>query len=143
MLWLLPLLPLAAAAIIALMPARRGRLTALAVGAELVLLGLAVWAAAATPLASWSWGPRLALELAIGDLGRVMAVLVPVIAAPVILYAGVTERGTAALPRLLALLVGFTGAMELLVLAADFLTLLIGWELVGACSWALIGFEWR
>lgn len=142
MLWLLPLLPLAAAAIIALMPARRRMLTALAVGAELVLLGLAVWAAAATPSASWSWGPHLALELAIGDLGRVMAVLVPAIAAPVILYAGATERGTA-LPRLLALLVGFTGAMELLVLAADFLTLLIGWELVGACSWALIGFEWR
>ena len=46
-------------------------------------------------------------------------------------------------PRLVAWLLGFVGAMELLVLATDFLTLLIGWELVGACSWALIGYEWR
>jgi NADH:ubiquinone oxidoreductase subunit 5 (subunit L)/multisubunit Na+/H+ antiporter MnhA subunit len=40
-------------------------------------------------------------------------------------------------------MVAFVGAMELLVVAADFLTLLIAWELVGAFSWVLIGHTWR
>jgi NADH:ubiquinone oxidoreductase subunit 5 (subunit L)/multisubunit Na+/H+ antiporter MnhA subunit len=69
-----------------------------------------------------------------------MVVLVPAIGAPVIAFAGATERQ--GLPRLLALLAAFLGAMELLVVAADLLTLMIGFELVGACSWALITHEW-
>jgi NADH-quinone oxidoreductase subunit L len=89
----------------------------------------------------WSWGPRFELELAAAGFARVMVVLVPAIAAPVIGYALTTEREGRS--RLLALLVAFVGAMELLVLAADFLTLLVGWELVGALSWALIGHGWR
>ena len=71
-----------------------------------------------------------------------MAVLVPVVAAPVIVYASVHED-EAGLPRLLGLMTVFVASMELLVLAGDLLTLLIAWELVGALSWALIGADWR
>ena len=42
----------------------------------------------------------------------------------------------------MAVLLAFVGAMQLLVLANDFLTLLIAWELVGACSWGLISHKW-
>jgi len=70
-----------------------------------------------------------------------MVVLVPAIAAPIVAYAAATEDEGRA--RLLALMVAFVGAMLLLVTAADFLTLLIAWELVGAASWALIGHDWR
>ena len=42
----------------------------------------------------------------------------------------------------MVLLLAFVGAMLWLVTAADFITLLIGWELVGAASWALIGHRW-
>ena len=114
-----------------------------ATATEIVLALLAGWAGTSTTVAQWSWGPQLALTLSLIGLGRVMAVLVPVIAAPVILYAASAERADPALARLIALLVAFTGAMELLVGAGDLLTLLIGWELVGATSWALIGFDWR
>src|SRR3546814_3121622 len=71
-----------------------------------------------------------------------VAILVPTIALPVLVYAAAQERRPG-LTRLMALLLVFTGGMELLVVADGLLTLLIGWELVGACSWALIGHEWR
>ena len=118
-------------------------LATIAVGGELLLLTLGVWASEARPVAAWAWGPVLSPMLEVAGLGRVMIVLVPAIAVPVVLYAASSERKVPGLPRLLALLVAFTGAMELLVLAGDLLTLLVGWELVGACSWALIGHEWR
>lgn len=145
MLWLLPLLPLGAGALVLLLR-RRGPavLGAVAVAALVVVLGVAILAAAGAWAAPWpGWGPRLAPGIAAVGAGRVMAVLVPAIAAPVVLYAAAALRDEAGLPRLLALLVAFTGAMELLVLAADFLTLLVAWEIVGACSWALVGYAWR
>ncbi|MDQ6886102.1 MAG: NADH-quinone oxidoreductase subunit L [Gemmatimonadota bacterium] len=148
MLWLLPLLPIGVALALVAMGARRTldsrtALAAVAVAGELLLLALGLWASVARPAAGWPWGPVLTPVLAVAGLGRVMIVLVPAIAAPVVLYAASSERGVPGLPRLLGLLVAFTGAMELLVLAGDLLTLLVGWELVGACSWALIAHEWR
>lgn len=145
-LWLLPLLPLGVA--LALMVAGRrrcvpGTLANIAVAGEVALLAVAAWASAVQPAAAWAWGPVLRPGLQVAALGRVMVVLVPAIAAPILLYAASAERETPGLPRLLALLVAFTGAMELLVIAADLLTLLVGWELVGACSWALIAHDWR
>lgn len=151
--WLLLLVPLAGALAVAAAsrcllgaePGRRaGLLTGIGLVALLVTLTLAVWGAATGASAEWAaWGPSFAPRLAIAGLARVMAVLVPVIAIPVVAYAGASLRGDVGLPRLLALLVAFTGVMELLVVANDFLTLLIAWELVGACSWALIGYDWR
>ncbi|MCK0767499.1 NADH-quinone oxidoreductase subunit 5 family protein [Chromohalobacter canadensis] len=80
----------------------------------------------------------------------VFAIVVPLIAAPIIVYSAyheaspVSGRETVRPPvGLVALLTAFFGAMELLVLAEDFVTLLIAWELVGACSWALIAHEWQ
>lgn len=150
MLWLLPLLPLAGSvAIVALQsaapPSRRAVWLALA--AEVVLaatLIVALRSAVQGAAADWPWwGPYLRPGLAVNGLSRVMVVLVPTIAMPVVLYAASSMRADIGLPRLLALLVVFVGAMELLVAAADLLTLIVGWELVGACSWALIAYEWR
>ncbi len=145
--WLLPLLPLAGALVIlALGRARRSpaALTATALATLLAVIAVAVWAAVHASSAAWAlWGPRLAPRLDVGRIGRTMVVLVPVIAVPVVLFAGASFRRDAGLPRLLALLTAFTGLMELLVTAGDFLTLLVAWELVGACSWALIGYQWR
>ncbi|MDQ6634914.1 MAG: NADH-quinone oxidoreductase subunit L [Gemmatimonadota bacterium] len=115
--------------------------------AVVVLVGILVLAirASAGELGRVSaiWGPRFQPVAAVDGVTRVMLVLVPVIAIPVVAYAGSSMRSHPALTRLLSLFVVFVIAMEILVVAADFLTLLIGWEIVGACSWALIGFEWR
>jgi NADH-quinone oxidoreductase subunit L len=137
---ILPLLPaLGAAALVFL----RGRPRALGPVAVAVLAGtlvLGVWAAAAEPTAAFRWSPLIELRLAVEGFGRVMVVLVPLVAGPIVAYAAATE--TEGRPRLLALMLAFVAAMLALVAAADFLTLLIAWELVGALSWALIGHGW-
>jgi NADH:ubiquinone oxidoreductase subunit 5 (subunit L)/multisubunit Na+/H+ antiporter MnhA subunit len=110
----------------------------------LATLAVAAVAAAQGAEYSWAWGAGLRLQLAAVGFARILAVLVPAVAAPVLLYATTSEAlEPAPLARLLGSLCGFVGAMELLVLAEDLLTLLIGWELIGAFSWLLIGFHWR
>jgi NADH-quinone oxidoreductase subunit L len=137
MLWVLILIPLVAAGVVIFMPrlASAGAASGLASTAALGL-----WAATGEATSALSWGPRLELTLAATDFARVVVVLVPLIALPIVIYASATE--TRARIRLLALLTAFVGAMELLVLANDFLTLVIGWELVGAFSWILIAHDW-
>lgn len=152
-LWLLPILPIVGSAVIDIAGRTAMRLTtggrarligSLAVASLLVTLALAVWAATVLPSARWPWwGPVLSPHVSVVGIVRVMVVLVPLIALPVVTYAVSSMHDDAGLARLIALLVAFTGAMELLVIAGDFLTLLVGWELVLTASWALIGFEWR
>lgn len=143
MLWLLAVLPLLGAALV-FAAGLRHRL-ALAIPACSALAGtlFAAWLAARD---GWNgvlvWNAALRLQAELTPLSAVMALLVPAVALPVLLYAAIHEHRSG-LARLLALLLVFAGAMELLVVAADLLTLLIGWELVGACSWALIGHHWR
>ena len=149
MIALLPLLPAVAGAVTwasdALPDGRRpaartaGLAGAVAMLATAALAGLVV---ATGSSAASTVGAGLVLELALDSTAGVMALLVPLVAAPVVAYAGVHEDGPG-LARLLGLLQLFVAAMLLLVVAADLLLLLVGWELVAAVSWALIGWEWR
>ncbi|HSN72419.1 MAG TPA: proton-conducting transporter membrane subunit, partial [Steroidobacteraceae bacterium] len=142
MIWSLVILPFAGAALAMLLQGSRFMLGATAC----VTLASTVLAAVAGTIGEWSarlaWSRWLELTAGMTPTSATMAVLVPVIALPVVLYAAAheEERGLA---RLIALMLLFVGSMELLVVATDLLTLLIGWELVGACSWALIGHHWR
>lgn len=140
MAWALVLLPLAVAGMLALAGEGRGRLRWLlsTVGLAATVV-LAARAAAVQPAATLRWSTGIRLQLAVTGFGRVMVVLVPVVALAVVIYALSSEAADPRLRRLVSLLVGFVAAMELLVVAGDFLTLLLAWELVGACSWALIG----
>src|SRR3546814_8133650 len=72
-----------------------------------------------------------------------MVVLVPAVAVPVLAYAASAMRDDPGLVRLLALLQVFVAGMLQLVAAADLLTVLIAWEIVGACSWGLNSHQWR
>lgn len=142
-LWLLPLVPMCAATAIALWrPVGRAVLCAVAAATLFLTLVLACMAAAAGWTATLDWGPHLQLRAVLLPSSAVKTATVAAIALAVSAYAAWHEpqRG---LVRLVALLLFFAGAMELLVIADDFLTLLVGWELVGASSWALIGHEWR
>ena len=137
----LPLLPLAAAGLVWLARDRPRLAAAIAVGALVAGLALGTWAALTVPEARIAWSPAFELVLRVEGFGRVMVVLVPFIAAPIVAYAAASE--TEGRTRLLVLMLAFVAAMLLLVTAADFVSLLIGWELVGAMSWALIGHDWR
>ena len=143
MLWLLALLPTMTGALLLATGAKRRSTLALIAGLGLVTtLALVPVAVAAGWSGSLRWSGTLALQAALTPLSALVAALVPAVALPVVVYAACRERATG-LVRLLSLLLLFCGAMELLVMADDLLTLLIGWEIVGACSWALIAHEWR
>lgn len=137
----LPLVPLVTSALIVLLQ-RHSRLTGLvAITGAAITLSLGVWAALAQPELTFQWSPAIQLGLGVEGFSRVMVILVPAVEVPVLAYAASTEADGRA--RLLALMTAFLAAMLLLVMARDFLMLLIGWELVGACSWALIAHAWR
>lgn len=143
MLWLTAFIPVLSGLL--LLVWRPQHRFALASTAALSLLGgaAALWAAAVDGSGStWRWGDTLLLHAALTPLSLLVAATVLGIALPVGVYAALRES-RAGLARLVGLLLIFTGAMQWLVLADDLLTLLIGWELVGACSWALIAHEWR
>lgn len=148
MLWIAPLLPVLMAPLIYLAGRREGR-----VGVTLLAL-LALVATIATIVAgtlipesiqpwqgSYTLNAALALKVGLTPASQFMALAIPLMALPVVLFAWAHER--APLGRLLAIMVAFVGAMEMLVLARDLLTLLVAWELIGACSWALVLHRWQ
>jgi NADH:ubiquinone oxidoreductase subunit 5 (subunit L)/multisubunit Na+/H+ antiporter MnhA subunit len=137
----LPLLPAVAALLVVGASGRPRLVGPLVVSALAGTLALGVWAAFAEPAFDWQWSPEIRLHLSVDGFGRVMVILVPLVATPIAAYAAATEEEGRT--RLLALMAAFVGAMLLLVSAADFLMLLIGWELIGVTSWALIAHEWR
>jgi len=141
MLWLLPLTAMLAA-VLAL--GLRGRIALAAWGTAAMLAALGESAAAVLGdwSGQWGFGPAITLHARLAPASDVLVCLVPAVALPVVLFAAMHEA-RAGLTRLVALLLFFAGAMQLLVVADDLLTLLIGWELVGACSWALIAHDWR
>ncbi|ANK81395.1 MAG: NADH dehydrogenase [Rhizobiales bacterium NRL2] len=142
-LFLVPLLPIAAGAVVVLAGDRSRAVLGSAAAAVLAgTLALSVVAALSNWSGEYAWAPGIALRAGLTPLSGAVLVLVPLIALPVLVFAAAHEAGRG-LGRLVGLLLVFTGGMQLLVTADDLMTLLIGWELVGACSWALIGHHWR
>jgi len=142
MLWWLSIIPVIGAGITMASPQRRLALGLVACSTLLLTLVSALVAIIQNWSATFFWNDTLVLTAALPAFSAVLAVLVPFVSLAVLSYAAAHEAETG-LHRLLGLLLVFVGGMELVVIAADFLTLLIGWEIVGACSWALIGHDWR
>ena len=141
MIWSLALWPvLAGLALWAAGDGSRRQLGGAAAGAMLLTLALALLAQGWTGV--YVWSGTIVLQASLTPLAQAVAVTIPAVALAVIVFAAAHE-GAHGLARLLGLLVVFVGGMELVVIAGDLATLLIGWEIVGACSWALIGHEWR
>ena len=77
----------------------------------------------------------------LGDgLTALMLSVVGVVTLMVMLFSVGYMEGESGLPRYFGLLSLFSGSMSLLVIADGLLGLFVGWELVGACSYLLIGF---
>jgi NADH-quinone oxidoreductase subunit L len=83
-----------------------------------------------------------ALEVgyAIDGLTAVMLFVVTVVGTLIFIYSIGYMAGDPRFPRFFAYLSLFAGSMLTLVLANNFLLLYVGWELVGLCSYLLIGF---
>ncbi|OLT30162.1 NADH dehydrogenase, partial [Actinomadura sp. CNU-125] len=76
--------------------------------------------------------------LAVDGLSAVMIVTVAAVASLILVYAAAEGFGS----RFFGLMLVFAGAMLVTVTASDLLLLLMGWEVMGAMSYALIGYRW-
>ncbi len=77
---------------------------------------------------------------AVDAVSAVMLLVVGIVAAMVVIFSVGYMAEDRSQARYFALLSAFTGAMSGLVVARSLLELFIAWELVGACSYLLIGF---
>lgn len=82
----------------------------------------------------------IAMGWAIDSLAALMLAVVGVVALCVVVFSVGYMGGDAGWARYFALIALFTGSMSLLVIGDSLATLFVGWELVGACSYLLIGF---
>jgi NADH-quinone oxidoreductase subunit L len=148
---LLPLLPLGGAVLIALAGGRLGRRTtgavgtlaiALAFGAALSMVGsIADRPRLDAGLGPWLPVPGADLSLVLEGAGLALVLMVTGVSALIALYSiSYLPQGPGA-QRYFAALDLFVAAMLLIVLAGNLVLLFAGWELVGLCSYLLIGHE--
>ncbi|MCA1220653.1 NADH-quinone oxidoreductase subunit 5 family protein [Streptomyces sp. 8L] len=83
------------------------------------------------------------LSLHIDGFAALVAVLVAVVAACVQLYSTAYLRDDLRYPSYAALVSLFTSAMLLVVYSGDLMVLLVGWEVMGICSYFLVGHYWE
>ncbi|WP_447040983.1 NADH-quinone oxidoreductase subunit 5 family protein [Streptomyces sp. DSM 118878] len=111
-------------------------------------LGLAVAAASRHPTARAPFLDGMPVRLAADGLSEVLAITVTAVTLAVLLFSaaefGAAEFGAGeARARFFGLMLLFAGSMLVTVTAANLPVLLMGWEVMGATSWALIGYWWR
>lgn len=144
-LWLLPGLPVLGGLGLLAGGHRLDRLAA-PVGVVLAATASALSAAAVLtrPVARIAWlplgGTLIPLGLNSGGPDAPMALLVSVLALLIFIYSLDYMAKDRSRARFFGLMSGFLGSMLGLVLAGDLLSLIIFWEGVGICSYALIAF---
>ncbi|MFB7711163.1 NADH-quinone oxidoreductase subunit L [Streptomyces sp. NPDC056105] len=150
---LVPVLPfLAAAAGLLLGRTAPGFVRPLAVLPTLAALALTVLVAvrqgggasidSATELTPTGSVP-IELALHIDGFAALVAVLVCVVASCVQIYSTAYLRDDPRYPSYAALVSLFTSAMLLVVYSGDLMVLLVGWEVMGICSYFLVGHYWE
>ncbi|MEV2197801.1 proton-conducting transporter membrane subunit [Streptomyces phaeochromogenes] len=159
LLWALVALPLGAGVLLLVVGRRADRAApgvALAVAAS--ALGLAVTAAFRHPSARAPFLDGLPMRLTVDGLSGLLAATVTAVTLVVLLFSAAefgapesrrsesdeSESGRGeARARFFGLMLLFAGSMLVTVTAATLPVLLMGWEVMGATSWALIGYWWR
>jgi NADH-quinone oxidoreductase subunit L len=157
--WALPALPLAAGALM-LLAGRRldAAAPALGVAVSAVVVALSIGAAATRPSVTFPLLPGSPGGMAVDGLSAVMVVTVAAVTLAVLVYAtwelpggelpggelpGGELPGGEARGRFFGLMLVFAGAMLVTVTATDLVVLLMAWEVMGAMSYALIGYWWH
>jgi len=152
--WLVPVLPLVSFFLIVFFgkrtPGKGPDIGILAVTASLVMSLVVLWhfvQGGAPYEKSLTWAPigdfRLEIGTYIDGLTAVMFVLVTLVSFCVQVYSIGYMHGDARYTWFFAALSLFTGSMLNLVVANNLFQLLVGWELVGLCSYLLIGHWWE
>lgn len=155
--WITCAVPFAVAALVALFGRRLGRSVSIpSLLSPLVVLGVGIagvfaWFDSGAVAGTWlvessarwlSFGgaPAMNVGFAVDGMTALMLVVVGFVALMVMLFSIGYMSEDEGFNRYYALLSLFTGSMSMLVIADGLLGLFMGWELVGACSYLLIGF---
>ncbi|MFH9821460.1 NADH-quinone oxidoreductase subunit L [Streptomyces sp. NPDC017230] len=144
LIWLLIAVPLGTGAVLCL--AGRGVNRAaplLGATAALVTLGLAVAAAVTRPEASAPLFTGMRAGLAVDGLSAVMVITVAAVTLGVLAFSAGEFGHSENRGRFFGLMLLFAGAMLVTVTATTLPLLLMAWEVMGATSWALIGYWWQ
>ncbi|WP_042388865.1 NADH-quinone oxidoreductase subunit 5 family protein [Streptacidiphilus melanogenes] len=88
-------------------------------------------------------GLPISLSVHLDGIAVLLAVLVTVVATCVQLYSTAYLREDPRYPSYAALVSLFTAAMLLVVYSGDLIVLLVGWEVMGVCSYFLVGHHWE
>ncbi|GLW71225.1 NADH dehydrogenase [Kitasatospora phosalacinea] len=105
-------------------------------------LGTGTTLDAATRLAP-TGGPEISLALHLDGFSSLISVLVGLVATCVQVYSTAYLKDDPRYPSYAALVSLFTAAMFLVVYSGDLIVLLVGWEVMGICSYFLIGHHWE
>jgi NADH-quinone oxidoreductase subunit L len=152
--WLIPVIPLVSFFLIVFFgkrtPVRGASIGILAVGISLVLsliVFVQMLAEADTVERSITWFRLSSFEVGLGmhvdGLTAMMFVVVTTVSLLVHTYSVAYMAEEPRFTWYFAALSLFTGSMLTLVIASDLFLLLVGWELVGICSYLLIGHFWE
>lgn len=109
------------------------------VGAVAALAALARVAGGARAVIPLPGLPEMPLRLAVEPLAATLSAVVAIVSLLVFVYATGYMRDEAGTSRFFAGLAFFSGAMQLLALAGDWLLFLVAWELIAVTSYLLIG----
>lgn len=108
-----------------------------------VTLALAVLAAVRRSSATAPLLAGIPAEFTVDGLGAAMVVMVAAITLAVLLFAGHEFEPRQPRARFCGFILIFATAMLVTVTASNLAVLLMGWEVMGAMSYALIAFHWR
>ncbi|MFW6691110.1 proton-conducting transporter membrane subunit [Streptomyces sp. MAR4 CNX-425] len=143
-LWALAAVPLAAGALLAAGGRRADRYApGVAVAASAAALALAVRVAVDRPSARAPLLAELPFGLGADGLSGPAAVTVAAVTLAVLVFSVADVGAGEPRARFFGLMLLFGGAMQVTVTATTLPALLMGWEVMGATSWALIGYRWR
>ncbi len=159
LLWLVPAVPFASAALLALLGPRMPRKSIAAVGVLSIGISAVVAALIAAGFLSsppagnaytqrlWTWidagGFRPEIAFYLDPLSVVMIVVITFVAFLIHVYSTEFMLGDEGYSRFFAYMNLFVAFMVTLVLADNLLLLYLGWEGVGLCSYLLIGFWYQ
>ncbi|MEX2324211.1 MAG: NADH-quinone oxidoreductase subunit L [Nitriliruptoraceae bacterium] len=155
--WLVPVLPLLSAVLIAAfgkqLPGKGSEIGVVSLAISFVLAAAIAWQTFVnSPMEPFeralNWSPLgggfvFELGMLVDGLTAMMFLLVTLVSLMVHIYSREYMKGEPRFTYFFAMLSLFTFSMLLLVIANNTLQAIIGWELVGLCSYLLIGFYWE
>ncbi len=155
--WVIVLLPLVSAAAIAAfgksLPGKGSELGVIALAVGFVMSALIAWETFVNSpmepvehVIEWSplgGGYVFELGMLVDGLTAMMLLLVTTVSLMVHIYSREYMHGEPRVTYFFSMLSLFTFSMLVLVIANNLLQAVIGWELVGLCSYLLIGFYWE